>query len=313
MFPTMRRPQTSRVAAAPELAKNRSGAWAKMWPYLFLAPAMAIFALFSYYPLGDTVYRSMQASDLFGRPAGFVGFENYMAMLQSSEFLATLLRTLVYVVGSVGLKLLVGLAIALPLSSRLVGTVVVRPMVLIPMAFSTAVAGVVFKMMYQPEVGTFDQIFRVFGWESPGWLTDGSMAMLSVILTDLWVGIGLTVLLLISALDSIPGNVMEAASLDGVTWAKKIWYMQLPLITPTLFFIVITQTIAALRQFTLINILTEGGPNGATTTLTYDLYNIAFASNASFGESAARGVVLMVIVGVISWLQFRLGERRVNY
>lgn len=289
---------------------NHSGG---LWAYLFLAPTMVCFAVFSYYPLADTIYRSTQASDLFGRPAAFVGLDNYIDMFSSTAFFSTLGTTLFYVVGSVGIKLIVGLAIAVPLSSRLIGTKFARPIVLVPMAFSTAVTAVIFKLMYQPEVGTADQILKALGITPPEWLTDPHLALISVILTDLWMGIGLSVLLLLSALDSIPTNIMEAGALDGAKSLKRFFYLQLPLITPTVFFIVITQTIAALRQFTLINILTQGGPADATTTLTYDLYNIAFASNANFGESSARGVVLMVIVGVISWLQFRIGEKRVVY
>lgn len=285
----------------------------KIWPYLFLLPALVVFALFCYYPLGDTIYRSLYSTDLFGRPVRFVGFTNYIEMFTSAEFLRVIGVTVAFVVGCVLLKLIIGLAVAVPLSTRLAGTAFARPIVLIPMAFSSAVAAVVFKMMYQPATGTFDQILNAVGAPTPAWLTSPRWSLASIVFADTWVGLGLVILLLMAALDSVPDSTLEAAALDGATGWRRMWSIQIPLITPTLFFVIVTQTVQALREFTLIRILTEGGPSGSSTTLTYELYRIAFASNADYGSSAAHGVVLMIVVAAVTYLQFHIGERRVNY
>lgn len=301
------------MAVAPiTTASSRTRRRPHLWAYLFLLPTVAIMGLFDYWPLVSTFQLSTQATDLFGRAAGFVGGDNYLDMLSDPAFAKTLVTTFVFTGASVVGKLICGLAIALPLSSKLAGSRVVRPMVLIPMAFSVAVASVVFKTMFLPKSGTIDSFLAVFGISGPAWLTDPRWAMVSIVMVDVWVTIGMVVLLLMAALDGVPLSVLEAAEMDGTPWWRRIWSIQLPIITPTLFFIVVTQSVQALREFTLINILTQGGPSGATTTLTYDLYAEAFASNANYGASAARGVVLMVIVGLFSLLQFRL-ERRVNY
>lgn len=282
------------------------------WAYFFLLPTLLIMGTFDYWPLVSTFRLSTQATDLFGRPAGFIGAANYADMFTDPDFAKTLVTTFLFTAASVLGKLVCGLAVALPLSSRLAGSRLVRPIVLIPMAFSVATASVVFKSMFLPRSGTFDTLLAAFGIVGPPWLTAPGWAMASIVLVDVWVTIGMVVLLLLAALDGVPQTVLEAAQVDGAPWWRRIWNIQLPIITPTLFFILVTQSVQALREFTLINILTKGGPDGATTTLTFDLYAKAFASNANYGASAARGVVLMVIVGLFSLLQFRL-ERRVNY
>lgn len=284
-----------------------------LWAYAFLLPSFLVLGTFSYWPLVQTIMLSVQQTDLFGNAAGFAGFDNYKNMFTSSDFLRTLLITVIFVVATVVLKLIAGLAIAIPLSTRLAGTWLIRPIVLIPMAFSVAVASVAFKAMFAPGTGVFDQLLSMLGIVGPDWLTSPKWALISTIIVDVWVGIGMATLLLMAALDSIPSNIMEAASIDGAGTIRKIFSMQLPLITPTVFFIVVTQSVAALREFTVFNVLTGGGPNGATTTLTYDLYSQAFGASADYGASAARGVVLMVIVALLTVVQFRFGERKVNY
>jgi sn-glycerol 3-phosphate transport system permease protein len=268
--------------------------------------------LFDYWPLISTLRLSVQSTDLFGRPDGFIGAANYSDMLTDPAFLKTLGVTALFTLGTVLGKVVAGLAIALPLSTKLRGSRLMRPIVLLPMAFSAAIAAVVFKTMFQPRSGTFDLMLGFFGVEGPEWLTSPGWALFSVVLVDVWVTLGTVTLLFLAALDSVPESALEAASLDGAEWHQRIWSIQLPLITPTLFFVMVTQSVHALREFTVLNILTGGGPNGATTTLTVDLYDTGFASNADYGAAAARGVVLMIIVGIFTLMQFRL-EKKVNY
>lgn len=295
-------------ASAPKQRRPR----AYVWAWLFLLPTVAIMGLFDYWPLVSTISLSMQSTDLFGRPAGFVGLENYTDMLTDPDFGRTLLTTFVFTFLTVTAKVVIGLAVALPLSSRLAGSRLVRPIVLVPMAFSVAIAAIVFKTMFLPRSGLIDMFLGIFGLQGPGWLSDPRWALFSVVMVDVWVNLGMVVLLLLAALDGVPKSVMEAVALDGAPWWRQILSVKIPMISPTLFFIVVTQSVMALREFTLINILTKGGPDAATTTLTFDLYQAAFASNADYGASTARGVVLMIIVGIFSLIQFQF-ERKVTY
>lgn len=284
------------------------------WAYALLLPAFTVFALFQFLPLGRTFFMSFQGTDLFGQPSGFVGFKNYAAMLSSSDFLKTLVNTLIFTVATVTGKIVCGLAIAVPLSARLRGTVWLRSVVLVPMAMSVAATAVTFKTMLQPVSGPLDRFLTGFGVTPPAWLTDPLWAMVSVIVVDTWFSIGLAVLLFMAALDSIPEEVLEAAKVDGSYGWKLTRSIRIPLVTPTIFFLIVTQSVHALRQFAIIGVMTGGGPNGATKTLTVDIYDAAFgAGTANYGAASARGVVLMLIVMAISFVQFFVLERKVHY
>lgn len=286
----------------------------KLWPVLLLLPALAFFVVFDYYPLGRVVGLSFQSTDLFGRPSGFIGGENYVDMFSSPQFLSTLGITFAFAAGSVIAKIVLGLAIAVPMSTSRRAGWLARPVVLIPMAVSVAVAGLVFRAMFQPGFGLADQVLAAVGIPSPGWLTNPNFALVSVIIVDTWVGIGFTVLILLAGLASIPKEVREAAALDGAgAWRTGVSVI-IPLISSSVLFLVIYHTVGALREFTVINVLTQGGPADATRTLVIDIWNLAFgASGGNFGEASARAIVLLVIVGIVSFIQFRVSSRRVHY
>lgn len=286
----------------------------RWWPILLLVPALSFFIIFDYYPLGRVVALSFQSTDLFGRPSGFVGTENYVQMFASPQFLATLGTTFMFAVGAVIAKLTLGLLIALPMSVSNRAGWLARPVVLIPMAVSVAVAGLVFKAMFQPGFGLADQILAAVGLPSPGWLTNPDFALVSVIIVDTWVGIGFTVLILLAGLASIPNEVREAAAIDGAGPIRTGISIVMPLISSSILFLVIYHTVGALREFTVINVLTQGGPADATRTLVIDIWNYAFGSSSgNFGDASARAIVLLVIVGIVSFIQFRVSNTKVHY
>lgn len=297
------------------VAKRPTGrarvAW---WAIALLVPALAFFVLFDYYPLVRVVTLSFQSTDLFGRPSGFIGFENYADMFSSPQFLSTLTTTFLFAVGSVTLKLVCGLAIALPMSSSRRAGWLARPVVLIPMAVSVAVAGLVFRALFQPGFGLADQILASIGLSSPGWLTNPDFALISVIIVDTWVGIGFTVLILLAALAGVPQEVREAAAIDGAGPVRTGISIVMPLISSSILFLVIYHTVGALREFTVINVLTQGGPADATRTLVIDIWNLAFGSSGgNFGDASARAIVLLVVVGIVSFIQFRVSNKKVHY
>ena len=299
------------MSVSPETRARRR---TRPWAWLFLAPAFLVLLAFDYWPLLRTFFLSTQGTDLFGAPSGFVGAENFQLMLADPRFWTTILVTFRYTAASVLGKVLIGLAIAVPLSSRLAGTPLLRSIVLLPMAVSVAVAALVFKLMFQPGTGAFDQIIGLFGAGPAGWLTQPQMALLAVVIVDVWCGLGISVLLLLAALDGVPEDVLEAAQIDGSGSLQRLWHVKLPLITPTLFFILITQSIAGMREFTVINLLTGGGPGDATNTLVIDIYKTAFGSGTSdYGAAAARGIVLLLIIVALTFVQMRVLERRVHY
>lgn len=282
----------------------------EMWAWLCLIPAMVLFLVFDFLPFFRAVYLSFTSTDLFGRPAGFAGFENYANMFSDPTFLSTFSRTLFFTVASVILKLALGLAIALPLSYRLKGTYWMRAVVLIPMAVSTAVGTLVFRLMFAPVVGFFDQIASAIGFGQVGWLTSPRVAMISVLITDVWIGISFVTLLMLVAIDGIPGEMVEAANLDGATGWKYVRHIILPSIAPMLLVLSVTQAMAALKEFTIFQVLTGGGPGNSTRTLVLDIYTLAFGGGtADFAAASARGMVLFVIILILTLIQFWLSNR----
>lgn len=301
------------VAARSPRGRGGSRSGPQAWAYWALAPTVVALLAFNYWPLLRTTVLSFQSSDLFGRPAGFVGVDNYAGMLGSPDFRRTLLVTSLFVVLTVVGKLLVGLALAVPLSRRLRGTAFSRATVLIPMAVSAAVAGLAFRALMSPTYGLLDQIAIAVTGSPAGWLTEPRMALLSIVIVDVWISIGFVTLLLIAAIDAIPVDVEEAAALDGASRLRLLRSITVPLITPTLFFIVVTQSVQAMREFTIIQVVTGGGPARSTQTLVFDIWAKAFGGTADYGAASARGIILLAVIALLTAVQFGVLERRVNY
>ncbi|WP_217614708.1 carbohydrate ABC transporter permease [Cellulomonas sp. GbtcB1] len=301
------------VATRSPRGRSGSRSRPRAWAYWALAPTVVALLAFNYWPLLRTTVLSFQSSDLFGRPSGFVGADNYASMLGSPDFRRTLLVTSLFVVLTVAGKLLVGLALAVPLSRRLRGTAFSRATVLIPMAVSAAVAGLAFRALMSPTYGLLDQIAIALTGRPAGWLTEPTMALVSIVVVDVWISIGFVTLLLIAAIDAIPVDVEEAAALDGAGRMRLLRSVTVPLITPTLFFIVVTQSVQAMREFTIIQVVTGGGPARATQTLVFDIWAKAFGGTADYGAASARGIILLLVIAVLTAVQFGVLERRVNY
>lgn len=279
-----------------------------------LLPAAAVFVLFVFYPLVRVFWMSMQGSDIFGQSAGFVGLKNFRNMLADPEFARTMRNTAVFCVGVVALRLVTGLLIAVPLTSKLRGARVFRGFLTSPMAASVAAGSVAFAAILSPGTGILNSLITEFGGQPVQWLTSSTWAMPCVIVTTVWCSLGFTVMLLLGALGGISEEVVEAAHVDGAGPLRTLRWITLPLLTPTLFFIVVTGTVEGLTTFGQIQILTRGGPAGATTTLVYNIYTEAFgAGSANFGVASALGIVLFVVVLALSLVQFGVLEKRVNY
>ena len=294
-----------------EDTQQRRGAGIDWLSWAMLFPTLVLFLIFEFYPFFRALYLSFASTDLFGRPKGFAGFENYVAMFTDPAFGATLVRTLVFTVTTVVLKLAIGLAIALPLSYRLKGTFWMRSLVLVPMAVSTAIGTLVFRNMFAPVIGFFDQLATMLGFGTVGWLTIPRVALLSTITVDLWIGISFVILLLMVAIDGISDDVVEAANLDGATGIRYVRYIIIPGIAPMLLFLAVTQSMAAMKEFTIFNVLTDGGPASSTRTLVLDIYDLAFGGGtADFAAASARGMVLFAIILVLTLIQFRLSRKQ---
>ncbi|SMQ73896.1 sugar ABC transporter permease [Agreia sp. VKM Ac-1783] len=279
-----------------------------------LVPAFAVFAVFVFYPLGKVIWLSMQGTDIFGQAAGFVGAKNFVTIFTDPQFGATMLRTGAFCLAVVAGRIVLGLLITIPLTTKLRGIPVFRALLTSPMVVSVSAASVAFAAMLAPGNGLVNSVITRFGGSDIPFLTSTQWAFASVIVVTVWGSIGFTVLLLLGAFGAIDNDVIEAAHLDGAGPLRTLWSISLPLVTPTLFFVVVTGAVEALTTFGQIQILTGGGPANSTTTLVYNIYQSAFgAGSANFGLAAALGVVLFLLVLALSLVQFGVLEKRVNY
>ena len=282
--------------------------------FAFLVPSLLLFAFFTFWPLLRSVYLSFHGSDIIGRPTLFVGTRQYEQLLSSPTFRDVLVNTALFTALTVIPSLAIGLLIAILLQQRIAGIGLFRTLMATPFAFSVATASVVFAIFFNPAVGVFNGFLYFFHLPPVGWLTDPSKALASVALASVWLQLGYNVLVLSAGLQAIPDEVYEAARLDGARAPAMTWHITLPLLTPTLFFLLVVTTIISLQSFGQIHILTRGGPAGATTTLVYSIYVNAFAfGNSNFGYASAQALVLFAIVLAVTAIQFGVLERRVFY
>jgi len=297
---------------APVLRRYRAGEVGTA--LLFLAPSLALFGLFMFWPLVRTFDLSFYGSDIIGRPTLFVGTKQYGQLLSSPALRDTLVATVLFACMTVIPSLVLGLILALLLQARVAAIGVFRTLMATPFAFSVATAAVVFAIFYNPGVGVFNGFLQFMHLRPVGWLTNPSAALPSVAIASVWLQLGYNVLVLSAGLQAIPDEIYEAARLDGARALAVIRHVTLPLLTPSLFFLLVVTTIISLQSFGQIHILTRGGPANSTTTLVYAIYYNSFAfGNSNFGLSSAMAVVLFAIVVAITAIQFGLLERRVFY
>ena len=281
---------------------------------LFLAPSIAVFAAFVFYPLARSFWLSLFANDLLGQPVAFVGLEQYERIFTDPQFVSVLATTAWFVVLTVIPSILLGLGLALLVHPRIRGIGFFRTLLATPFAFSAAAAAVVFDVFYRPGIGLFNGLLSYASVPPVDWLTSPSAALPSLAAVVVWRHAGYAMLVCLAGLESIPEALYEAARIDGASKLARFRFISLPLLTPTLFFLLVISTIHALQTFGEIKILTHGGPAGTTTTLVYSLYETAFGLGTSdYGLASAQGVVLMLIVLAITVVQFRVLGRRVFY
>jgi sn-glycerol 3-phosphate transport system permease protein len=314
---------TAAPAKEPVLATQpaRGGSWRRsrrrrdqLVAALFLAIPLAIFLVFVFVPLARTLWLSVHATDMFGRPRQFVGLEQYARMFSDPGLRKVLLTTLLFAVLTVVPSISVGLVLALSLQAKTRRIGVFRTLMATPFAFSAAAAAVLFDIFYSPSVGVFNGIFDRLGIAQIGWLTDPRWALLSLAIVIVWRDLAYCMLVLSAGLGAVPTEVTEAAALDGAGQWRMLRSIILPLITPSMFFLLVICTINSLQTFGEINILTQGGPDGATTTLVYSLYQSAFAFGASdYGMASTKAVVLMSLVLIVTVVQFRFLQKKVFY
>ena len=308
------RPAATAAAVAPARRRGRWSARTRRYFLVFLAlalPNLALIAVFTYLPLINNIYYSTLDWTLGSASATVVGFDNYINFFTSADAPNVLGTTAVFTVVTVGGSMILGLLVALALNSKVRGTTFARSAVFAPYVLSGVGVGLVWLFIFDPGYGVLAWLLRGFGQQSPQWINDPQLSLVMVIIVYVWKNLGCCAVVYLAGLQSLPQDVMEAASLDGANGFRRFVSMSVPLLSPTTFFLLITTMLSSLQAFDLIRIMTPLG-NG-TSTLIYEAYLQAFGAFNRAGYSASISVILFGILLIITVLQVRFVERKVHY
>ena len=285
------RPARSRSSAAgPATKRARSP-----YPHWFYLPAAVVYAVLFVVPTVTSFYFSLTRWNMFS--SKFIGFENYLTFFREPALISGLTHTVVYAVVTSGLKVVLGLGLAVLLTSPIVGRGYLRSVVFFPVLVSTIGVGLTFTILMDPEQGLINESLALLGITGPGWLTDPDWALLSVALVDVWKGVGLATLIYIAGIVSIPQEYFEAARVDGATAWQNFRRIVLPLARPATYTVILLSLIGGLRSFDLIWAMTRGGPgftSDVIASVIYKQYQAGF-----YGLSTAGNVVLFLLVTAI--------------
>jgi sn-glycerol 3-phosphate transport system permease protein len=301
------------LAGRPPLPRRRFSAREALLGLAFCAPALAGLGVFVVFPLFQAVFLSTRGTDINGTPTRSVGMANFAALL-SRQFGDVLLHTLLFTVFVVVVGVALPMALAVPLTQRLPGMRVFRTLFTLPLAYSSSGASVVWLLMLDPSMSPVNWLLRLFGVAAPGWTTESPWALITVAWATVWVVAGFNLLVLGAGLAGVDEEVLEAARIDGATGIRQFVSVVLPMISPSVFFAVVTTTLSALQALGQVQAMTDGGPNGSTATLVYSIFHHAFEDgNNDYGLASAQGLVLLLIALVLAAIQFGVIERRVHY
>lgn len=282
-------------------------------PYLLLAPQLIITGIFFLWPAAQAVRQSFLREDAFGISSTFVGMSNYTRLFDNAEYLDAMKVTVIFSISTVLLALGVSLVLALAVDRMIRSGRAYTTLLVWPYAVAPAVAGILWWFIFNPTIGIMPYILEnVFGYDWNHSLTPED-AMILVVIAAAWKQISYNFLFFVAGLQSIPRSLREAAAIDGAGPLKRFWTITLPLLSPTTFFLLVVNIVYTLFEtFAVIDATTEGGPAQATTILVYKVFRDGFVG-LNFGSSAAQSVILMGLVIVLTVIQFRFVERRVNY
>jgi len=305
---------TATTRSASSAARRKKSIMAAIEGYLYLAPTLIILLIFVYLPVVTSFRLSLNRIAPFGNQMRYVGLENYAKLLTDSDYWNSVQVTLIFTVGMV----LVGLVLAVVLAVVLAYPVkhlsgLHRLLIFVPVVISSAVAGVLFRWLYHPIVGYLNYWLTFVGIEGPNWLADKDWALTAVIITSIWRLLGFNVIIALAGVQNIDATYYDAAKVDGANAWQRLWNVTLPLLTPTLFFLLIINIINSFQTFGEIHILTLGGPGQATNTLVYSIFFDAFVGTPQRGIASAQAYLLALMVIVLSLIQFRGLSRKVHY
>ncbi|MBK0394446.1 sn-glycerol-3-phosphate ABC transporter permease UgpA [Ramlibacter algicola] len=281
-------------------------------PWVLLAPQVAIIAVFFFWPAGQALVQSFQQQDAFGTSVEWVGFENFRNLFDDDSYLESFKTTAFFSLMVAAVGIVTSLVLAYFADRTVRSALAYRTLLIWPYAVAPAVAGVVWLFMFSGSIGVIAYWLHSIGfpWDP---LLNGDHAMALVIMAAVWKQLSYNFLFFVAGLQSVPKSLIEAAAIDGAGAWRRFWTIQFPLLSPTTFFLLVINVVYAFFDtFGIIDAATHGGPGKDTAILVYKVYFDGFKA-LDLGGSAAQSAVLMAIVIVLTVIQFRFVEKKVNY
>ncbi|MFH4354459.1 MAG: ABC transporter permease subunit [Neisseriaceae bacterium] len=282
-------------------------------PYLLLLPQLAVILVFFFWPALQSIYSSFFVSDNFGQYARWVGLENYIGLFLDPAYYRSMGITLIFSVLVTATGLSLALVLALMAARVTKGRLFYRTFLIVPYAIAPAVIGTLMNFIFSPSVGIVAFFLKNklgIDWNP---LLNPIDALVLVTFAAVWVQISYNFVFFLAGLQSIPESIIEASAIDGAGPWRRFKDIILPLLAPTTFFLLVMNVIYAFFEtFPIIDVTTQGGPGNATNTLVYKVYKTAFQEN-NYGSSGAQSVILMLIIAVLTIVQFKYIEKKVHY
>ena len=281
-------------------------------PLLLVTPQLIISAVFFFYPSGQAIWNSLFLPDPFGLKTEFVGLDNFRFLLSDNYYLASFKTTIIFSVAVTISSMLIGLYLA-ALADRLIkGSGVYQTLLIWPYAIAPAIAGVLWLFLFNGNIGLVSWYLKGLGYDWNHNL-NGDQAMFLVVLASAWGRISYNFLFFFAGLQAIPKSILEAAAIDGASFWKRFMSVVIPLLSPITFFLLVVNIVYAFFDtFGVIHTITSGGPEQSTTILVYKVFSDGFVSQ-DLGSSAAQSVILLILVGILTVIQFKYIERKVHY
>ena len=280
----------------------------KLGPYAYVLPAMAVFAVFLFYPFVKTIYLSLFKTNRMGEAKLFYGLGNYRDLLTSQSFYNSIAVTLIFVAIVVTISMLLGLIAAVLCNRTFPGIRAFSTAYALPMAIASSSAAMIFKIMLHPSIGIVNKITGL----NINWISDQRYALICVAVLTAWLNSGINFLYFSAGLGNIDESIYERASVDGTNSVQKFFRLTLPGLSPIMFYTLVVNIIQAFQSFGQVKILTQGGPGESTNLIVYSIYRDAFF-NYKFGSAAAQSVILFLIIMALTLVMFKIEKKGVKY
>jgi sn-glycerol 3-phosphate transport system permease protein len=284
----------------------------RVLPVILVAPQIAVTLVFFIWPASQAVFQSVLIQDPFGFSTRLVWLDNFKALFADPLYMEAVRTTVVFSLTVMLLSMLTALLLAVMADRTIRGATGYKTLLIWPYAVAPPLAGVLWLFMFNPSSGVLTFLLQGAGYEWNHYL-NGRQALWLVIFAASWKQVSYNFLFFLAGLQAIPSSLLESAAIDGAGAGRRFWTIVFPLLSPTTFFLMVINMIYAFFDtFGIIHAVTQGGPARATETLIYKAFNDGFIG-LDLGSSAAQSVILMIVVILLTVVQFRYIERRVNY